>query len=142
MSHTARNLDQEFWRPPVHHTEIQEPRPATIEVCPRCQTEPIIGSRFCHVCGTEREAQPRFAKKVIRPAFDFRLVYASLGLNVAALVAFIAGIICVIGAVAVGFMYTATTLVDWQAVQTWRIEWLLAATVAFIAGILLKRTPA
>jgi len=45
----------------------------------------------------------------------------------------------VIAAISVGFIYSANTLVDWQAVQTWRIEWMLAAIVAFVAGILLKR---
>jgi len=28
--------------------------------------------------------------------------------------------------------------VDWQAIQFYRAEWLLAATAAFVAGILLK----
>jgi hypothetical protein len=45
----------------------------------------------------------------------------------------------VVAAVMTGLVYSANTLVDWQAVQTWRIEWLLAAAVAFIAGILLKK---
>jgi hypothetical protein len=36
-------------------------------------------------------------------------------------------------------VFTATTVLDWQAVQVWRIEWLLAAAVAFLAAILLKR---
>jgi hypothetical protein len=31
------------------------------------------------------------------------------------------------------------TAVDWQAIQLWRIEWLLGAVAAFIAGALLKR---
>jgi hypothetical protein len=29
---------------------------------------------------------------------------------------------------------------DWQAVQLWRIEWLLGATASFLAGILLKKS--
>jgi hypothetical protein len=31
------------------------------------------------------------------------------------------------------------TLVDWQAIQFYRAEWLLGATAAFVAGILLKK---
>jgi hypothetical protein len=38
-----------------------------------------------------------------------------------------------------GFLFTATTLLDWQAVQIWRIEWLLAASAVFVAGVLLKK---
>ena len=37
-----------------------------------------------------------------------------------------------------GLVYTAATVLDWQAVQIWRIEWLLAAIAAFLAGILLR----
>ena len=54
------------------------------------------------------------------------------------IVALIVGIICTLAAVGTGLVYTATTVLDWQAVQVWRIEWLLAAVVAFLAGILLK----
>jgi len=39
-----------------------------------------------------------------------------------------------------GIIYTAATVLDWQAVQIWRVEWLLAAIGAFLVGILLKRT--
>ena len=42
-------------------------------------------------------------------------------------------------AVATGFVYTAATVLDWQAVQVWRIEWLLGAIAMFAAGVLLKR---
>jgi cytosine/uracil/thiamine/allantoin permease len=52
--------------------------------------------------------------------------------------ALIAGVVCALAAVGTGLIYTATTVLDWQAVQIWRVEWLLAAIVAFLAGILLK----
>jgi hypothetical protein len=38
-----------------------------------------------------------------------------------------------------GFVFTATTLLDWQAVQLWRIEWLLGSVAMFAAGFLLKK---
>jgi len=34
----------------------------------------------------------------------------------------------------------APSLAEFQAIQMWRIEWLLAATASFVAGILLKKT--
>jgi hypothetical protein len=37
-----------------------------------------------------------------------------------------------------GVIYKAHSLMEWQAIQTWRIEWLLAAAAALLAGILLK----
>jgi hypothetical protein len=61
-----------------------------------------------------------------------------VGLPTASLVAFIVGLGCVTGALAVSFFYKASNLAEFQAIQMWRIEWLLAATASFVAGILLK----
>jgi hypothetical protein len=49
------------------------------------------------------------------------------------------GIACALAAALTGVVYKEDTLVDWQAVQAWRIEWLLAAMAALLAGILLKK---
>jgi hypothetical protein len=51
----------------------------------------------------------------------------------------LAGFVCIIAAVITGFLFTATTLLDWQAVQVWRIEWLMAGIAAFLAGLLLRK---
>jgi hypothetical protein len=63
-----------------------------------------------------------------------------VGLPTAALVAFMIGLGCVAGALGVSFFYKASNLAEFQAIQLWRIEWLLAATASFVAGILLKKT--
>lgn len=60
-----------------------------------------------------------------------------IGLSTGSLIAFMIGLACVAGALLVGLL-TAKTLVDWQAIQFYRAEWLLAATASFVAGILLK----
>jgi len=60
-------------------------------------------------------------------------------LPTAALVAFMVGLGCVAGAIGVGLFFKASNLGEFQAIQLWRIEWLLAATAAFVAGILLKK---
>ncbi len=62
-----------------------------------------------------------------------------VGLPTAALVAFMVGLGCVVGALGVSFFYKASNLAEFEAIQMWRIEWLLAATASFVAGILLKR---
>lgn len=138
MSGTVHNLDQEYWQPPV---QTQPPGLAAVnmELCPRCSSEFVVGARFCHVCGTEREPQPGSSGSSLAHALDFRSLREALGMTIGALVAFIAGIACIVAAVVTGFIYSATTMLDWQAVQVWRIEWLLAAAVAFIGGILLNR---
>ena len=62
-----------------------------------------------------------------------------LGLTTPATVAFLVGLLCVLGALAVSVFFSARTLLDWQAIQMWRIEWLLAAIAAFVVGLLLKK---
>lgn len=139
MSETAHQVDREFWRPPVQAVHVEEPRVQQSEVCARCNTDFIVGSRFCYVCGAEREPHPEYTSEGISRVLDFHIIRDALGLTVGSLVGFIVGAICVIAAIATGFLYTASTVLDWQAVQIWRIEWLLAAAVAFMCAILLKR---
>jgi hypothetical protein len=110
-----------------------------MEICSRCNNEFIVGARFCHICGTEREAQPKIAKSGLSRHLDLGFLRESLGLGWGSLVAFIAGLLCLGCAAGTGFLYTASTLLDWQAVQIWRIEWLLGAAASLLAGILLKR---
>lgn len=62
-----------------------------------------------------------------------------VGLPTAALIAFMIGLGCVAGAIVVSIVYRASNLAEFQAIQMWRIEWLLAATASFVAGILLKK---
>jgi len=62
-----------------------------------------------------------------------------IGLPTAAMIAFMIGLGCVAGAIGVSLFYRASNLVEFQAIQMWRIEWLLAATASFVAGILLKK---
>ncbi|HYA25757.1 MAG TPA: zinc ribbon domain-containing protein [Terriglobales bacterium] len=76
------------------------------------------------------------------PAWPHSLTFPGikgwLGLPPASLIAFSIGLSCVAGAMLVGLL-TAKTLVDWQAIQFYRVEWLLAAVASFVAGILLKK---
>jgi len=72
----------------------------------------------------------------------FHEIQRWVGLPTAALIAFIIGLGCVVGALAVSLFYKASNLAEFQAIQMWRIEWLLAATASFVAGILLKKPSA
>ena len=176
MSEVIQDAQQEFWRPPV---QLEMPAavltavPASAgmaEVCPSCSTEFMIGSRFCHACGTTRpergiagetSARPlqsdflvgklsmlraatgdMFADGIPLPSWlhylHFHEIKRWVGLPTAPLIAFLIGLGCVAGAVGVSVFYKAQTALEFQAVQMWRIEWLLAATASFVAGILLK----
>jgi hypothetical protein len=62
-----------------------------------------------------------------------------MGQTTGSLIALFLGSACVIAAILTGFLYSATTVLDWQAVQVWRIEWLLAALAMFAGGLLLRK---
>jgi hypothetical protein len=141
MDQVAEKLQQDYWRPAVQNQGVTNISPEVrnrVEVCENCGTEFVLGSRFCQVCGGERQAVQTSASRWTE-VLDFDNIRHALGFSTGSLIAFIVGSLCVIAAVVTGFVYSAKTLVDWQAVQTWRVEWLLAAAVAFIAGILLKK---
>lgn len=69
----------------------------------------------------------------------FHEIQRLIGLPTAAMIAFMIGLGCVAGAIGVSLFYKASNLAEFQAIQMWRIEWLLAATASFVAGILLKK---
>jgi hypothetical protein len=141
MEQVAEKLQQEYWRPAIQNDrgrEMPVDVRSRVEVCENCGTEFVLGARFCHVCGGERQAVQASGNRWTE-VLDFENIKQALGLPTASLVAFILGVVCVIAAAVTGMVYSANTLVDWQAVQTWRIEWLLAAAVSFVAGILLKK---
>ena len=141
MSEAVHNVEHEYWRPPAQPAHAMEaPSTRGQLTCAQCGTEFILGSRFCHVCGSEREslANSGRAGHWVQ-VLDFARIREGLGLSLGSLIAFVAGMGCVTAAIITGFMFTAATFQDWQAVQTWRIEWLLAGAVAFLAAILLKK---
>lgn len=140
-----------------------------VAACPKCGSEYMIGARFCHSCGERRliasdapNSQPGtwsetmlllapvvdsaagIWKKISVPAWMHYLHFHSIkrwiGLPTASLIAFLIGLGCVAGAVGISLFFKASTLPEFQAIQMWRIEWLLAATASFVVGILLKTT--
>jgi rRNA maturation endonuclease Nob1 len=145
MSEVIRDAQHDFWRPPV----VQHAAgPVMVEVCDGCGTEFMVGARFCHVCGSARQAQATAVRGSswmrvleILGVFEFQNVRRWLGLSMASLVAFFVGLGCLLAVVAVGVVYSVQNLADFQALQSYRMQWLLAAVAAFVAGILLKKTP-
>lgn len=143
--------------------------PMMAEACADCGAEFMIGARFCHTCGLRRPAMTTAAASVLASLWargvafvrsqslaiagawrklslpswiqylHFHEIKRWIGLPTAAMIAFIIGLGCVAGAIGVSLVYRASNLAEFQAIQMWRIEWLLAATASFVAGILLKR---
>jgi len=141
-------LDYEHWEADAPagngsggaQTAVAEAEPAVRhDLCRHCGTEFVVDSPFCRMCGRAKsETAMAREKKSLWCAADFSQLRRSLGLSIGAMICFILGVACVGAGVATGFIYTASTLVDWQAIQAWRCEWLIAAGVAFVCGILLN----
>ncbi len=173
MSEVFHEAQPEFWRPPssmIAEELVARPVPATVEACPQCGTEYLLGAHFCHTCGGRRpealssgantdavaisgmwerivlRLQSTLAglswRRIGLPGWlrylHFHEIQSHVGLSTPSLIAFVIGLGCVAGALLVGLL-TARTYIDWQAIQFYRAEWLLAATAAFVAGILLKK---
>jgi len=69
----------------------------------------------------------------------FHEIKRRVGLPTGSLIAFLVGLGCVTGAIGVSLFYRASNFAEFQAIQMWRLEWLLGATASFVAGILLKK---
>ena len=140
MAQTARDTSQEYWRPadPFVAHVAQVPR----VLCPNCGAELVVGARFCHACGAGRAPAPvavRWSTK-LADFMAIETIRRKLALSLGSLVFLIMGLACMTGAIVTSLIYKTETLVDWQAVQVWRIEWLLGAAAALLAGILLKNS--
>jgi hypothetical protein len=70
---------------------------------------------------------------------EFASLAERLDVGKASAIAFLVGGFCILGALGVSLFFSSRTLLDWQAIQLWRIEWLLAAIASFAAGVLLKK---
>lgn len=146
----------EFWKPAAAtRTEGGVVRPH----CGSCGAECVPDSLYCHVCGANRQAAANAGSGLRVPAvvrLTFHAIVSltshsvtavssrlavlrdGLGQTNASLAALLAGCFCLVAALVTGLI-NASTLLDWQAVQLWRIEWLLAAIALMTAGVLLKK---
>jgi len=142
MGEVANQVQHEFWRPPMQAAASDAAASQEfIEACRRCGTEFIVSSRFCHACGATRPELNAASSILDIPGLaELSVLGQRLELTAVSLLAFLVGIFCLAGALAVGVIFSARTVLDWQAIQIWRIEWLLGAISAFVAGRLLKKS--
>lgn len=138
MAEMVNQAHNDFWRPPAADVVVSSPERS--ETCRECRTEFIVGSRYCHCCGASRPAASAAKVIEIPGLLELTALGKRLGLPMPALIALLFGAFCLIAALSVGLLFTARTALDWQAIQFWRIEWLLAGIAAFAAGLLLKKT--
>jgi hypothetical protein len=140
MATAARSTTQEYWRP--SNPDVARVVTSIRGTCQRCGTDYAGGARYCHTCGMARDSlrgEGFLEAETMQEESRARAIDNSLGLSTPCAVCFVVGILCAAAAVLSGVIYKADTLVDWQAVQAWRVEWLLGAIASLLAGILLKR---
>jgi hypothetical protein len=137
MAEAANQAGHDFWRPPMSASELIA-HPERNSTC-RCGSEFIVSSLYCHACGAKRPGLNATDAFEIPGQAELASLGERLGLTTPAVAAFILGIFCIVGALAVSLFFSARTMLDWQAIQLWRIEWLLAAVASFVAGCLLKK---
>jgi hypothetical protein len=136
MAEAADQVQHDFWRAPMPATATaSSERSATC----RCGTEFIVSSLYCHSCGASRPELNTARTFELPGLAEIASLGRWLGLTMPAVIAFLVGILCVMGALTVSLFFSVRTLLDWQAIQMWRMEWLLAAVAAFAAGCLLKK---
>src|ERR1039457_4753479 len=143
MEEVVNQTEQEFWRAPLLASKAVAKRGRSDErsaTC-RCGTEFIVSSEYCHVCGVSRpDLGVSVARTLSIPGLaELTLLGERLGLTTPATIAFLVGVLCGVGALAVSVFFSARTVLDWQALQLWRIEWLLAPGGPLVARGLLKR---
>src|SRR5260370_15066617 len=136
MSEAVDRAEHDFWRPPMPVAKAVA-NPERNSTC-RCGTEFIVSSLYCHACGASRpDVGVTTARTLEIPGLaELASLAERLRLTTPAVIAFLVGVLCVVGALAVSVFFSARTVIDWQAIQLWRIEWLLAAVGAFAAGCL------
>jgi len=113
---------------------------ATFLASLRARSIPWIGARLRSGSASAAAAWRRFSFPAWVHYLHFHEIKRWIGLQTAPFIAFMVGLGCVAGAIGVSLFYRASNLAEFQAIQMWRIEWLLAATASFVAGILLKKS--
>ena len=141
MADLVHDTQHEFWRPPAAAPPAAEP--ALADACRRCGTEFMVGAAFCHICGNNRHRAdapvPRNWMKYLEPVRSLELsrIKNRFGLPLPSLCAFLMGVAFILVALTMGLI-SARDSTDLEAIQLWRIQWLIAGCAAFLAGILLK----
>jgi hypothetical protein len=140
MSEVVPGTQHEYWRPPaivVPQVTAIPIATGIVNVCRGCQAEFMVGSHFCHNCGTARYLHAVLDLGWTRH-LEFHNIKLALGLPNASFVAFLLGVACLLAALMVGMFYNPQNSADFATVQSYRMQWLLGAVAAFVAGILLK----
>ena len=141
MADFTRELSQEYWRPSQPSGGQQHGFHTQGEAfCNVCGTPYAAGARFCHLCGLGRDEDLHAEKtNQLLEWMDIGAIRMQFGLSNVSMVFLLAATIFMLATVLTGLVYNTSTVAEWQAVQAWRVEWLLATVVALLAAMLFKK---
>jgi hypothetical protein len=145
MADISREVSQEYWRQaPTPGKDFQTPgfQPQGNQAfCAVCGTPYAAGALFCHLCGLGREKDLRAKKRGLNLEWlDFDRIREQTGLSTISLVLVISAALFMLASVMAGLIYDTSTIAEWQAVQTWKVEWLLATVPTLLAAMLFKKS--
>lgn len=112
--------------PGAHPHTDDASAPAGVD-CPKCHARLPKLAEYCLHCGAHVATSPM--PHVREDQNHWR---------VGALVCMVIGIVCLLGALLTSAVFGQQTVLDWQAVQLWRIEWLLAGIALFVLARVLQ----
>jgi hypothetical protein len=142
MAEFSRELSKEYWRPAPSAGSLQSHIYQTQSheaFCSICGTPYAAGARYCHLCGTGREEDLRFEETThFMDRLDFEVLRTQFGLSIWSLVFLLAASVCLLATLMTGAIHNTTSAAGWQAVQSLRIEWLLATLASLLAANLFK----
>lgn len=95
--------------------------------CPKCHANLPNQSEYCLHCGAH-----------VVPAPLPRIRAEANPWRTGALVAMVVGFGCLLAAALTSVVYGQQNVLDWQAVQLWRIQWLLAGVALFVLARVLQ----
>ena len=137
MSEVVREAQHEFWRPPVAQADRKAGHGRSL----RRLRHRVYGG-FPVLPRLRRLPGRRAATAHWTVYLEFHHLKRALGLSTASLIAFFAGVVCLgMAAFAVSIIYSVQTFNDFHALQLYRMQWLMGAIAAFVAGMLLKKAP-
>jgi hypothetical protein len=144
MAEFTRDTSQEYWRPANAAGASLEKNGLRVaggaEFCTICGAPYSAGAHFCNQCGLSRDAVTHKAKwNLLSEWVDLDGIRERTGLSAISLILAGLAAICMLATIMTGLLYNTATLAEWQAVQTWRIEWLLASVAALLGAILFKK---
>jgi hypothetical protein len=136
-------MSQEYWRPALSGDRQSQTRdlqtPGNAAYCTTCGTRYAVGERFCYLCGPRGEdTRTEKWSGLSLDSLDLEGIRKQTGLSTISLVFVLAAAVFLLATMMTGLVHSPSTTAEWQALQTWRIEWLLGTVVALLAAILFK----